>query len=147
MNRDFASSCLNPILYIHRTGNLQITTMKNTQRWFIQYLDNPLIDGRKEGAFPRDRIVGTELSRLNWSTDLNTLKMATFTRQKKKSGSCPTGNFLKSTNSTSSQLATFHSLVILQVTISKYLHTRISSENGNYISLQSPAFPSYFWSK
>lgn len=65
MSRDFASSCLNPILYIHRTGSLQITTMKTTQRRFIQYLDDPLIDGRKEGAFPRDRIVGTELSELN----------------------------------------------------------------------------------
>lgn len=102
MNRDFASSCLNPILYIHRMGNLQITTMKTTQTWFTQYLDNPLTDGRKEEAFPRDSVVGTELNEFNWSTDLNSLKTATFTRQKKTSGSCPTGNFLKSTNSTSS---------------------------------------------
>ena len=83
MSRDFASPCLNPILYLHRRGTLQITTMKTTQTRFIQYLDNPLIDGRKRGAFPRDGVVGTELNKLNSSTDLNSLEMATFTGQEK----------------------------------------------------------------
>lgn len=74
---------LKPNLVYTQKGNLQITTMKTTQTRFIQYLDNPLIDGRKQGAFPRDGVVGTELNELNSSTDLNSLEMATFTRQEK----------------------------------------------------------------
>lgn len=103
---------LKPNLVFTQKGNLQNTTKKTTQTWFIQYLDNPLIDGRKKGAFPRVGVVGTELKELNSSTDLNSLEMATFT-SRKKSGSCPTGNFLKSTNSPLFPLVTLHSLVTI----------------------------------